>query len=432
MSTQLRVSDVVRQRNVFLFCSVFTAAIVAVFFISGRVSATIVLLSFFIFLAVMNIPNRMHLRRLREIDLRRQAAIEKINMLSSEIRKKEQLLQNVPRQIERLNFFKSMVERLIKVKELEDVYRTVVSQIRSSFDHADVILIYQLHRGVLKLAYSYKDERLTQHIKNKVGDILDYWVIKQNKELVIEDVRHDFRFDPDRIEALGEREIGSLIVSPMLMGKTTVGVIRVESTKTRNFGFDDLRILSVIADITALCIDRLHLVHKVQELAIKDSLTGLYLRNYFMERMQLEVRRALIDDHPLSVLMVDIDCFKCINDEHGHIVGDMVLKSLAQLMMETISGEGRLVGRYGGEEFIAVLPGACCSAARDVAEKLRQVVENGPVPYRRKKIAYTISVGVACFPQDAKLEQDLIRVSDDALYRAKSEGRNRVCMASCL
>jgi len=431
MATQTGAPDLLQKRTVFLVLSVVTTAIVAASLIAGSLTGSTAVLFLLVFLAIMNIPYRLHIRRLQEISIQREAAVEKINLLRSELKKREQILLNVPRQIERLNFFKSMVERLIKVTDLDDVYRIVGGQIRASFDHSDTVLIYLLERGFLKLVYSHKDERVTPHIKNKMGDILDYWVIKQNKELLIEDIRHDFRFDPNRVESLAERNIGSIVVSPMLMGKTTVGVLRVESTRTRDFGFDDLRILSVIADITALCIDRLHLVNKVQELAIKDSLTGLYMRNYFMERMQLEVRRALVDDLTLSVLMVDIDYFKSINDEHGHIVGDMVLKDLAQLMMETVVGEGRLVGRFGGEEFIAVLPGIDCRGAYDIAERLRQQVECRPVPYRRKKISYTVSIGVACFPQNGKVEQDLIRASDDALYQAKNEGRNRVCMLSC-
>ena len=114
-------------------------------------------------------------------------------------------------------------------------------------------------------------------------------MLKHNQGLLVENISQDFRFDSERLESLRNRDINSVIISPISIGKEISGLLRVESSEKNKFSFGDLRILSVIADLAATAMDRVNLFQKIQELAIKDSMTGLYLRGYFIERLKEEI-----------------------------------------------------------------------------------------------------------------------------------------------
>lgn len=165
---------------------------------------------------------------------------------------------------------------------------------------------------------------------------------------------------------------------------------------------------------------------KLRKLAVTDGLTGLYNYRAFRRQLQLEISRSRRFHLPLSLLMMDIDYFKIYNDRFGHPKGDIVLKAFAKVLQENVR-DVDVAARYGGEEFVLILPGTDKKAAKFVGEKIRKLVEQYPFPLaeRLPKGRVTISVGVASFPQDTQNEDDLIRLMDQALYRAKNSGRNR-------
>lgn len=165
---------------------------------------------------------------------------------------------------------------------------------------------------------------------------------------------------------------------------------------------------------------------KLRQLAVTDGLTGLNNYRFFRRQLQLEVSRSKRFKFPFSLLMMDIDHFKLYNDSFGHLNGDKVLKRFARLLYENVR-QVDFPARYGGEEFVLILPGTEKISAKVVAEKIRRLVEQSRFPFAEKLPSgrVTISVGVASFPQDTQDEEELIRLSDEALYKAKSEGRNR-------
>jgi len=164
-------------------------------------------------------------------------------------------------------------------------------------------------------------------------------------------------------------------------------------------------------------------------MAIKDGLTGLYLRRHMLERLNEEISREIRLGAELSFLMIDLDRFKKYNDSFGHMAGDIVLKSVARLMQEQFSDPGDLLCRYGGEEFCILLPNCSKSKAVQLADKLRERIQTHEIILRRQKTHVTISIGVASFPKDARSKDDLIYKADEALYQAKETGRNKVCAA---
>jgi diguanylate cyclase (GGDEF)-like protein/PAS domain S-box-containing protein len=170
-------------------------------------------------------------------------------------------------------------------------------------------------------------------------------------------------------------------------------------------------------------VDRLQVA--LQELAVRDGLTGLYNRRYLDETLDREVSRARREGNPLSLVMLDIDNFKRVNDTCGHQVGDEVLRMLATTLLGDIRVED-VACRYGGEEFLILLPNMPLEKAVQRAEAWRVAIAGLSIALGDINLAFTISLGVAAYPEHGKTPDDLTRCADRALYRAKSAGRNRV------
>ncbi|MFH1017525.1 MAG: GGDEF domain-containing protein [Pseudomonadota bacterium] len=168
---------------------------------------------------------------------------------------------------------------------------------------------------------------------------------------------------------------------------------------------------------------------KLRGMAMRDGLTKVFNRRYFMEAFQREMSFALRLRQPLSCLMFDIDHFKKINDTYGHAAGDTVLKALAERLSREIRGYD-VLARYGGEEFVVLLRGTVADNAVLFAERIRKVVEALDVEFEGTLLKITISIGVAALdPDHALMADDLVKQADGFLYEAKKTGRNRVCSA---
>jgi len=186
-----------------------------------------------------------------------------------------------------------------------------------------------------------------------------------------------------------------------------------------------LKTLSIIANQLSLQLSRIRLYEQVEALAVTDALTGLFVRNYFLERAQEEIVRSKRHGLACTLLMTDLDLFKQKNDTFGHLVGDVVLKDVARLLKRNLR-EIDLIARYGGEEFILLLIETSVEHAMPIAQRLKQLVEVHPIRAYDELLSQTVSIGVAGFPEDAKTLEALIERADQALYAAKRAGRNRV------
>ena len=266
-------------------------------------------------------------------------------------------------------------------------------------------------------------------IKEKHGDIFDQWVLKHTQALLVEDTSSDFRFDFEKFKKASSRAVGSLIASCLVSENRPIGIMRFDSPHAKVFNLEDLRLLSTMSDIASVAIDNAQYYQRTRELAIKDGLTGLYTRNFIVERLEQELKRcAMRPGGSLSIMLLDIDFFKKYNDSHGHLAGDAVLKNLSAALSDYFKKQNAAVGRLGGEEFLVILPSADKQQAFLEAENVRSAIQEKIVTIRRKPAAITVSIGVACFPQDARRADDLLDKADSALYEAKRTGRNRVCL----
>jgi two-component system cell cycle response regulator len=163
----------------------------------------------------------------------------------------------------------------------------------------------------------------------------------------------------------------------------------------------------------------------IGHMAVTDGLTNLSNRKHLDTQLAEEIQRAHRHARDLSILMLDIDHFKTINDVHGHLAGDRVIAGLAVLLRQRLRSGDKL-GRYGGEEFCAILPETALPSATTMAETLRTMVATHPFPIESQRLTVTVSIGVAAL-QPQMQSSDLYRAADEMLYRAKGEGRNRVC-----
>ena len=164
----------------------------------------------------------------------------------------------------------------------------------------------------------------------------------------------------------------------------------------------------------------------IHNMAIQDGMTGIHNKRYFAEFLEREIAVCVRHSHPLTLVMFDVDHFKKINDGHGHLAGDAVLKDLTARIKPRIRRED-LFARYGGEEFACVLPSTALPGGIVFAEHLRTLIEERPTAFEDKKISFTISIGVSTLHRETGVDTaTLIKRADDNLYTAKRNGRNRV------
>ncbi|MDP3919352.1 MAG: sensor domain-containing diguanylate cyclase [Candidatus Omnitrophota bacterium] len=321
---------------------------------------------------------------------------------------------------------RKLAEELATTLSVTELSKMVVQKTSDFIPRGDSGIISLVDKSGEKLSIlASKQIKPRARISAKEGDVFDLWAVRNRKRLIVSDSHQDFRFDLK--ETMRNESVRSLILAPLLHEGEVIGTLRMNSRDAGSFSNDDLRLLDAIGALAYSAVSNAMLYEKTEELAIRDSLTGMFLRRYFFDRLKGEHRRALLTGRPLSVLMCDIDLFKECNDRFGHGVGDMMLVRFAKILSEGF--ETGVVARYGGEEFSVLLPETSKEEAAKMAERLRDRVENNDFSIRRERIRMTVSVGVANFPDDSLDMQSLVQKSDEALYQAKRTGRNRVCLS---
>jgi len=274
----------------------------------------------------------------------------------------------------------------------------------------------KLEREAMQIFTLYDmTKEITRHYNEQDAFSIFYRKLKEN--VIVEDCQlvHD---------------IGESFKGGALPSEYSVFVLKSKEKKLGVLlykGLDpkDKEKFAILAHQFALALRRLKLYKDIETLAITDGLTGVYTRRYFIERFDEEIKRADLRRSTLAFLMIDADHFKKINDQHGHLAGDQVLKEIANIIQENVR-EIDIVGRFGGEEFCVVLPDTDMEGSRVVAERIRKSTEQRPIKAYDATLRVTLSIGLAIYPSDGKLLEELMDKADWALYRAKSQGRNCV------
>lgn len=217
-----------------------------------------------------------------------------------------------------------------------------------------------------------------------------------------------------------------VIAEPIIYKDTVLGIIVLANT--RKFSFETRQHLDMFSNNLALALNNSLKHSQLQKLVALDPLTGVYNRRFGFTRLSEEFSTSVRNGAPIGLMMLDIDHFKRVNDTYGHIAGDKVLVEITKMAKAVLRKYDILI-RYGGEEFVAVLPGASTQDTMVVADRLRALAENSAIPYGDHKMYVTVSIGVVSYPETEISDPDeLIKHADDALYRAKEMGRNRVIL----
>lgn len=237
---------------------------------------------------------------------------------------------------------------------------------------------------------------------------------------------------PDVARDLFQANINGIIGAPIAVGENQLGALLLYSRSTgRQFFHRLIALVESVGRQAGVAIQNARLYEEIQELATADPLTGLSNRRHFTEVAQREVERAIRYSRPLSLLMADIDFFKRVNDLYGHNVGDLVLQHIAGLMMANVR-QSDVICRYGGEEFVVLMPETESDDARQVGERIRQQIVENPFQSAGQNIDMTISLGVVSMirtGEDMDAEEtldDLVKKADEAMYSSKQNGRNRL------
>ena len=222
---------------------------------------------------------------------------------------------------------------------------------------------------------------------------------------------------------------GSYLCLPLIIGGVVTGVVHLNSRKDHYWTTEQITYAESFVDQTAPILSSLNSLRQAEQRAIIDSLTSLYNRRFLFEFMQQQIVQSRRYHHPLSILMLDLDHFKRVNDTYGHESGDIVLKLFALRLKESLRISD-IAARYGGEEFVAVLPNTNLKGALELAEKIRVVTTDVNLAQFLPDLpSISVSIGVACFPNHGRTVEQLQRAADAALYQAKQAGRNRVMSA---
>lgn len=261
-------------------------------------------------------------------------------------------------------------------------------------------------------------------------DSITRFVIEESRRLYIPDIfAEDSEINPQEIAWIGKLHFHTLLAIPLVSRGDVFGVLLVGSTQIDAYTSDQIEMIEAIALQNSAAINNARLFEQVQEQAITDALTNLDNRRHFDMKIKNEIDRARRYQHNFSLIMMDIDHFKSVNDRYGHLAGDYILREIAKLSKGLLR-KADSAFRYGGEEFMFLLPETKKEEAFPVAERIRQTIEDTQFVYKDTRISLTVSLGICDFQDEKKDPDALINSVDNALYEAKESGRNNTRMCA--
>lgn len=318
-----------------------------------------------------------------------------------------------------------IVRTIASTLELSEVLSriTTILPTRLNVDRFSVMLLNQ--EGHLEVLQAFPANEGSEGVLFSLGEGICGYAAVEQRSVYVADLELEPRFKV--LNHSAHTSQGSLLSIPMLRGSELLGVLNFERRQKAAFDRQEIDFFGAIADQASIAVHNARLYQQTVALSVTDPLTGVHNRRHLFQQLEAEVHRGLRYQTPVSVVMIDIDHFKHLNDAAGHQAGDEALREVCRALKANLRKVDTLA-RYGGEEFIVLLPQVARKEAFEVAEKLRVAVEQSSFEAGRFQPGgkLTISLGVATLPSDAGEQLQLIDAADAALYASKRTGRNRV------
>lgn len=376
-------------------------------------------------------PLRQRVRDL-EAQLQGQAreirALEKIELLQDRSRELETENRALRERIAELHTFLNLSKTLSATLNMEELFRLALHLIGRSL-HVDAYSLMLLdesgERLVVKAAFGFPDNG-GLGLTLRLGEGISGLVAQTGQALLVPDVSAEPRFLEQ--ESFRQQR-GSFICVPLrLKGREVMGVLNAQKPDPHGFGLGDLDLFQAVANQVAAALENAQLYQRTKELSTRDDLTGLFNRRHFFDNLEKEVQRARRYRRVFSLILLDLDDFKGYNDTYGHLKGDEALKEIGRLLLAS-TRRADIVARFGGEEFVVLLPEINTQGALVVAEKIRTAVEQYPFAGRTTQPGgrMTVTLGLATYPTDSEDGLELVDLADRALYLGKQQGGNRAC-----
>lgn len=335
------------------------------------------------------------------------------------------ILTTLQRQSTEMDALKRITRNLTATLELQTVLDGVVQEALQLVTDAQDAHIFLFQNDHLSFGASlFNDGRKNIQFAEPRPEGLTYQVARQKKLIVVEDLQNSPLY-------VGSPATwtGSIIGIPLMMGDQVFGVMNLARTQSGVFSHSEVRLLNLLADQAAIAIVNARLHEAVIGQALKDSLTGLPNRHALDLELDTEIKRASRTGHEFAVVMMDLDGFKKVNDDHGHEIGDEVLRQIAQSFKQVLRTTD-FIARYGGDELTLLLPDTGWPQAEVVTDKIVEQIKSLAIPLPGGKTTnLSITGGVAIYPLHALTASNLLRAADEALYRAKRHRRGKFQLA---
>ncbi len=346
-------------------------------------------------------------------------------------RDQENDLKKLQKSLHNISILYNISQAVNFIDDLKRLLRVILGKALDTIDaEKGSLMLYNFAENVLqtKVVYGLSNKNLETEINNglvecskiKVGEGIAGTVFVEKKSIISNLGQNDPRF----VDNGGDLNVSSLLCVPLIAKGEPIGVINITNKLNgKLFNKQDLEFIEALANQAAIAIDNA----KLYELATKDGLTKLYIYRHFYTLLENEIKRSSRYSHEMTLLMMDIDNFKSINDNYGHPVGDQVLREIASCITQTIR-KIDVASRYGGEEFTVILPETNINDAKIIAERIRKNIAAIKINVKDDIfICPSVSIGMSEYPSCALDEQTLIELAEVALYNAKNNGKNCIC-----
>ena len=331
----------------------------------------------------------------------------------------------------RLQVLSEIVATANSVLEPRRVVSVIMSHIQQLIPSEawSILLVDESKRELtFEMALGEKGEDFS-HIRLKIGEGIAGWVAQTGKPAIVNDVTNDPRFQ-GRYDAQTQFRTRSILCAPLVSRGSTIGVVEILNRPSGSrFTKRDLNLLLTLVEPAAIALENALLFQKTEKLAITDDLTKLYNSHYLNICLGKEIDRASQEQTSLALIFLDLDGFKSVNDQHGHLCGSRTLFEVGDILRRSVREED-IVSRYGGDEFVVVLPNTDGKGAVSIARRIRQgLKEHAFLGEFDLAVHLSASFGISSYPEHGSTPEDLIQKADQAMYSVKESGKDAVALA---